>query len=191
VALVVVLGLSFSAGCATAPRGEAEVNWMEYLEIQHSIESEGAPFTAGSEEERRSVERFQNALSDFKAPDFGERIREVYAGDAFFNDTLKTVRGVDAIQDYLMATAEAIDHGRVEFLNVVSANGNYYFRWAMTIRFKHFARGEDQRSVGMTHVRFNSEGKVLLHQDFWDSTGGLFEHVPMLGWMLRRAKKRL
>jgi hypothetical protein len=164
---------------------------MEYLEIQDSIESEGAPFAAGSEEERRSVERFQNLLSDFKAPDFGEQIREVYAQDAFFNDTLKTVRGADAIEGYLMATAEAIDHGTVEFLDVVSANGNYYFRWAMTIRFKSFARAEDKRSVGMTHVRFDSEGKVLLHQDFWDSTGGLFEHVPMLGWMLRRAKKGL
>lgn len=43
----------------------------------------------------------------------------------------------------------------------------------------------------MTHIRFDSEGKVILHQDFWDSTGGLFEHVPALGWMLRRAKKRL
>ena len=164
---------------------------MEYLEIQQAIESEGAPFAAGSEKERRSVERFQNLLSDFKAPGFNEQIREVYAEDAFFNDTLKTVRGADAIEDYLMATAEAIEHGTVDFLDVVTQNGNYYFRWAMTIRFKRFARGEDKRSVGMTHVRFDSDGKVILHQDFWDSTGGLFEHVPMLGWMLRRAKKGL
>jgi hypothetical protein len=61
----------------------------------------------------------------------------------------------------------------------------------MTIRFKRFARAEDKRGVGMTRVRFDSEGKVLLHQDFWDSTGGLFELVPMLGWMLQQAKKRI
>ena len=34
------------------------------------------------------------------------------------------------------------------------------------IRFKRFARGEETRSVGMTHVRFDSAGKVVLHQDF-------------------------
>ena len=190
-AIVVALTLTFSAGCATVPRDGAEANWMEYLETQRSIESEGTPFAAGSEEERRSVERFQKLLSDFKAPDFEEQIREVYAEDAFFNDTLKTVRGVDAIEEYLVATAEAVERGTVEFLDVVGGNGNYYFRWSMTIRFKQIARGEDKRSVGMTHVRFDSEGKVLLHQDFWDSTGGLFEHVPMLGWILRRAKERL
>lgn len=109
----------------------------------------------------------------------------------FFNDTIKTVYGAEDVQEYLIATGEAIDNGTVEFLDLVADSGNYYFRWAMTIRFKRFARGQDKRSVGMAHVRFDSEGKVLLHQDFWDSTGGLFEHVPALGWMLRRAKKRL
>jgi hypothetical protein len=164
---------------------------MEYLSILRALEEAGPPLAEGSEEERRAIERFQNLLGDFKAPDFGERIPEVYAEDVFFNDTIKTVHGAEDLQEYLTATAEAIDKGTVEFLDLVADNGNYYFRWAMTIRFRRFARGEDTRSVGMTHVRFDSAGKVALHQDFWDSAGGLFEHVPALGWMLRRAKKSL
>lgn len=164
---------------------------MEYLETLRLLEEAGAPLEEGSDEERRAIERFQALLSDFKEPDFGRRIPEVYAEDVFFNDTLKTVRGVEEVQEYLTATADAIDKGTVEFLDVVSDNGNYYFRWAMTIRFKRFARGQDKRSVGMTHVRFDSAGKVVLHQDFWDSAGGLFEHVPALGWMLRRVKRGL
>jgi hypothetical protein len=164
---------------------------MEYLETLSTLEEAGAPLEGGSAEERRAIESFQALLSDFKAPDFGRRIPEVYAEDVFFNDTLKTVRGVEEVQEYLTATADAIDKGTVEFLDVVSDNGNYYFRWAMTIRFKRFARGQDKRSVGMTHVRFDSAGKVVLHQDFWDSAGGLFEHVPALGWMLRRVKRGL
>ena len=164
---------------------------MEDLRTLQSLEELGAPLEEGSEEERRAIERFQNLLSDFKAPDFGQRISEVYAEEVFFNDTIKTVHGVEDVQEYLTATGEAIDRGTVEFLDLVSDNGNYYFRWTMTIRFKRFARGQDKRSVGMTHVRFDSAGKVVLHQDFWDSAGGLFEHVPALGWMLRRAKKGL
>ncbi len=164
---------------------------MEYLETVRLLEEAGAPLEEGGEEERRAIEHFQSLLSDFKAPDFGERIREVYSEDVFFNDTIKTVHGAEDVQEYLTATGEAIDEGTVEFLDLVADSGNYYFRWAMTIRFKRFARGEDKRSVGMTHVRFDSAGKVVLHQDFWDSAGGLFEHVPALGWMLRRAKKRL
>lgn len=182
--------LAVFIACSAAPRG-SEDNWMEYLETQRSLSAEGAPLEPGSETERQAIERFQDLLSDFKAPDFRRRIREVYARDVFFNDTLKTVRGVDRVEEYLAASADAIDRGTVEFLDVVSQDGDYYFRWLMTLRFKRLARGEDKSSIGMSHVRFDDEGKVVLHQDFWDSTAGLFEHVPVLGSVLRRAKKRL
>ena len=164
---------------------------MEYLKTLSPLAAQGAVLEPDSDRERQAIERFQGLLSDFKAPDFRSRIREVYAEDVFFNDTLKTVRGVEEVEEYLVASADAIEKGTVEFLDLVAKDGNYYFRWVMTIRFKRFARGEDKRSIGMTHVRFDREGKVLLHQDFWDSSAGLFEHVPALGWMLRRAKKRL
>jgi hypothetical protein len=32
---------------------------------------------------------------------------------------------------------------------------------------------------------------VLLHQDYWDSTAGLFQHVPALGTGIRAIKARL
>ena len=164
---------------------------MEYLDVVRSLEVDGPALEEGSEEERRAIERFQSLLSDFKAPDFSERIPEVYADELFFNDTIKTLYGAEDLQAYLTETAEAIDKGTVEFLDVVTSNGNYYFRWQMTIRFKKLARGEEKRSVGMSHIRFDADGKVVLHQDFWDSTAGLFEHVPALGWMLRSVKSRL
>ena len=61
----------------------------------------------------------------------------------------------------------------------------------MTLRFKNLQRGKDTTSIGMSHIRFNSEGQVVLHQDFWDSSAGLFEHMPALGWMIRAVKRRL
>jgi len=183
---VLVLG-----ACSTTPKGQPEESWMEYLKTLQTLETAGPPLVEESDEERRAVERFQSLLSDFKAPDFSERILEVYAEEVFFNDTIKTLHRVEDLQEYLTATSEAIDKGTVDFLDVVADNGNYYFRWVMTIRFKRLARGEEKRSVGMTHVRFDAAGRVVLHQDFWDSVGGLFEHVPALGWVLRRAKKGL
>lgn len=164
---------------------------MDYLDTVNRMQAEGPALESASSAERRAVERFQNLLGDFKAPDFEDRIRDVYAEHAFFNDTLKTVRGVEEIEHYLLASAAAIDEGRVEFLDWVESDGNYYFRWVMTLRFKRFAGSEPQHSVGMTHIRFDAQGKVVLHQDFWDSSAGFFEHVPFLGGLLRSIKRRL
>ena len=177
--------------CSTTSQVQPNGNGIEYFDRLRSLEQAGPELEEGSEVEQRAIEGFQNLLSDFKAPDFAERVSEVYAEDAFFNDTIKTVHGVEHIREYLVESGEAIDKGEVEFVDLVSDNGNYYFRWVMTIQFKKFARGEDTRSIGMTHIRFNSQGRVVLHQDYWDSSAGLFEHVPILGWMLRRTKRKL
>jgi hypothetical protein len=164
---------------------------VEYLEELQRIASLGAPFEHGSSAERDALGRFERLLSNFKAHDFRPRIPEVYAESVFFNDTLKTVRTASELQQYFGEAADALEVGTVDFLDVVAAEGNYYFRWRMNLEFKSFAKGEPKTSVGMSHIRFGQDGKVLLHQDFWDSSGGLFEHVPALGWIIRRAKARL
>lgn len=178
------------SACSAAPRGATQDAWREYLETVRSQQAV-ASLEPGSEEERLAVARFQDLLRDYKAPDFASRIGDVYADEAFFNDTLKTLHGAAEIGEHFIATAEALEQGTVEFVDLVSSGGDYYFRWVMTVRFKRLARGEDVVTVGMSHVRFDAAGKVVLHQDFWDSTGGLFEHVSGIGWLLRRAKARL
>ena len=177
--------------CSAVPRDAATRAWAEYSDTLRRLEAGGAALEPGSEAERLAVDRFQRLLSDFKAPDFRADIRRVYAEDVFFNDTLKTLRGVAEVEAHLAATAEALDAGTVEFVDLVSENGNFYFRWELKVRAKRIAGGEERRSFGMSHVRFDASGRVALHQDFWDSTSGLFEQVPALGWMLRRAKARL
>jgi hypothetical protein len=55
----------------------------------------------------------------------------------------------------------------------------------------HDSIGETVQSIGMSHIRFNSAGQVVLHQDYWDSGSNLFEHIPVVGWLIRRIKARL
>lgn len=190
--------VALAAGCSSAPPGEGvdgsprevgEVT-MGYGEVLRQLEKRGAPLERGSELERQAIARFQALLGDFKAPDFRSRVREVYAPGVWFNDTLKTIEGVEALEKYLGKSGDALEIGTVEFLDLVVSNGNYYFRWEMSLRFARFDRGTTHRSIGMSHVRFDHQGRVVLHQDFWDSSAGLFEHVPGLGWLLRRAKSR-
>lgn len=164
---------------------------MEYLQTARRLAAQGETLARGSAAEREALERFKALLGDFKGPGFKSRVREVYAEDVWFNDSLKTVRGVEELERYLGRSADALDSGTVEFLGLTAENGDYFVRWQMNLSFAKLDRGTVHRSVGMSHLRFDREGKVVLHQDFWDSTGGLFEHVPGLGWLLRQVKRGL
>jgi hypothetical protein len=43
----------------------------------------------------------------------------------------------------------------------------------------------------MTLLRFDKQGRVVLHQDFWDSSAGFYEHLPVLGGVMRWIKSKI
>lgn len=141
--------------------------------------------------EVEALNRFQEFFSDLTPQSVTEKIGSLYAQNVHFNDTLKTVRGRDDLEKYLVHSARAVDLCRVQIVDAVRASQGFYLRWCMDIRFKRFKKGQTTRSMGMTHIRLNEEGLVNYQQDYWDSGAGFFQHVPILGNLIRALKTRL
>lgn len=152
----------------------------------------GAPLAPGSTAEREALDRFRAFFASF-APDKVARLLDAtYADDVWFDDTLKRIEGREALRPYLEHSAAAVEDCRVVIRETVgNGDGDYFVRWAMTIRFRRFRRGVDTESIGMSHLRFDREGLVVLHQDYWNAADGLFQHVPLLGTAIRAIKRRL
>jgi hypothetical protein len=79
----------------------------------------------------------------------------------------------------------------VTFDDLAVSGKNYYFRWTMEARMKHLARGKTVTTIGVTLVRFDPKGRVLVHQDFWDSAQGVWDHVPVLGTVIRWIQSKI
>lgn len=139
----------------------------------------------GSCASQEAIMRFENFLSHLDERTAREETEKVYAPDAYLNDTLKTIHGAPAIRDYFIRTAKGLDSMEVRFDDVAVSGDTYYFRWTMDTRMKHLARGKTIRTIGITMVRFDRDGRVILHQDFWDSAQGVWDHVPVLGSVIR------
>lgn len=145
----------------------------------------------GSAAEKEAISRFENFLAHLDEKTAREKTERVYAPDAFLNDTLKTLHGAPAIREYFIKTAQGLESMTVVFDDVAVSGRNYYFRWTMDTRMKHLARGRTIRTIGVTMVRFDPEGRVVIHQDFWDSAQGVWDHVPVLGMVIRWIQSRL
>ena len=145
----------------------------------------------GRPEAAAVVDRFRSFFADFTPAAVRRTALATYHDDAFFNDTLKTVRGNAAIGEYMAHSAGATVRCTVEILHAAVADGELYLRWQMGIEFTRFRKGELTSSLGMTHLRAASDGRILLHQDFWDSAGGFFQYVPVLGGGIRWIRGKL
>ena len=140
---------------------------------------------------QRGIDNWKALLAEFSEENIRGKVASVYAEKTFFNDTLKTLRSAEAIEEYLLETADLLKYGTVEYEDVAISGSDVYVRWRMVYRSKKLSKNQDIVTIGMSHLRFDAEGKVILHQDFWDSARGIFEHVPLIGNGIRAVKKRL
>lgn len=151
-----------------------------------------APPAAGSEAEAQAIARFASFFSSFAADRVKTLLPDVYAQDVYFNDTLKVVRGLDSLGHYLRESAEALEDCRVEIHETTrTAHDEHLVRWSMMIRFKKLRRGVDTWTIGLSHLRFDAQGRVVYHQDYWNAADGLFQHIPLLGSAIAAVKRRL
>ena len=165
---------------------------MSYVEaLERTDPSRIGRLTPGSDEERQALDRFADFVANMTSSTMREKVRQVYAVDAYFNDTLKELVGARAIEEYMAHSMEATESARAVVDDISSSDGNYYVRWTMNIRFKNYNDSEDACSVGISHLRFNSDGKIALHRDYWDAAGGLYEYLPVVGGLIRWIRSRL
>lgn len=131
---------------------------------------------------------FRLAFGDLTHEDLAERIGELYADTFYFNDTVHIARSRDELIDYMARTGAGLSESHVEVHRVIRDGADVYLRWEMRFVSRAMGRRVESHSIGMTHLRFNERGQIVLHQDFWDSGNALYAHLPVVGFFVRRAQ---
>ena len=52
-------------------------------------------------------------------------------------------------------------------------------------------RGRDIVVRGVSHLRFDAGGKVVLHRDYWDAAEELYAKQPLLGSLMNFLRRKL
>lgn len=145
----------------------------------------------GSTSEQEALDRFKRYWGSLSTDSINTLLTSVYAENVWFNDTVKTITNRAQLTEYMLRTASHVASCTVDVQDIAATDDGYYVRWVMTVVPKEAEAGEEWRSIGLTHLRINADGLVILHQDYWDSAGALYEHFPGIGWILRNIRARL
>lgn len=117
------------------------------------------------------------------------RLAEFYAPDARFKDPFNEVQGVPAIERVFAHMFVALDAPRFVVRDIVVDADQCFLTWDFLFRFKRFSRDE-QVVRGGSHLRFDAQGRVLLHRDYWDAAEELYEKLPVVGGLMRWLKRQ-
>jgi outer membrane murein-binding lipoprotein Lpp len=180
----------YVAGCASAPKTDPVAFTKQALAATDSAKTN--ILEKGSIAEQNAIEKFEAFNSDYSAANITNNLKNVYAADVYFRDPFKEIHGEPELEAYLLRTSKAVAEFSMDWQDVVEHDGNYYFRWVMSVKLKRDEKSKPPSlTTGISFVRFGADGKVIFHQDYFDAAAFLYENIPVLGAEIRFIKKRL
>lgn len=118
-----------------------------------------------------------------------QEIRSIYCEDIVFVDALHEVHGLSAVEDYFAKLYRNLKSCQFDVLEQYQVEENAFLRWNLHFSHGQLARGETITVAGFTHIKFRHE-KVFYHRDYTDLGQMLYEHIPVLGTVVRAVKTR-
>jgi steroid delta-isomerase len=131
--------------------------------------------------------RFYQELSETRLAQFDT----YYARDAYFKDPFNEVRGIEPIRRIFAHMFHQVAEPRFVITDRVVDDGGAMLVWELHYRSGRGQGGTPQCIRGATHLRFDAEGKVSYHRDYWDAAEELYMKLPLLGMLMRGLRRRL
>ncbi len=122
-------------------------------------------------------------------PDGLDELAACLAPEVRFKDPFNQVEGVEpclAVFRHMFAT---LVEPRFRVLHHAIAGDIGYLHWEF--EFRTSTDAEPRRIDGLSQIRFDAQGRVVAHVDYWDPAEQLYVDIPILGWVLGRVRNRL
>lgn len=133
-----------------------------------------------------------NDFKDFyRRPDIAglEGIDRIYTQDVEFRDPVHAINGRLALKNYLRGMYEGASDMSFSYQDEQVAEHKATITWVMRFSHGSLKRGKPIDVKGITLIHFTD--RVYYHEDFYDLGAMLYQHVPVLGSLIRFVNRRL
>jgi steroid delta-isomerase len=117
-----------------------------------------------------------------------ERLPELYAPDFDFRDPFGVIQGdYDKLRSHFKKVLTQVHESKFLVDDALRGEDRAYVAWTWQWKWK---KSSPQKNVpGTTQLRFAADQRIVFHRDVFDAAEGFYEVVPVLGGMLRLARK--
>lgn len=116
-----------------------------------------------------------------------DQLHNIYSEHATFKDPFNEVMGLAAIHRVFSHMFETLHDPRFVVLHSMTQRDEAWLTWNFLIR-----RPQGEWSIhGATHLRYDEDGRIKQHRDYWDPAQELYARLPILGTLVRWLTRRL
>ena len=123
-----------------------------------------------------------------------DALKDTFTNEVEFEDPFNKVTGKEAVIKIFSEMFEKIDNPKFQISDLSYAQNfdeklTVYLKWILYGKFKQNKKSFSIK--GVSEVKFNKQGKVVKHIDYWDSMTQLIVHLPYVGNLFKYFLKGL
>ncbi len=118
-------------------------------------------------------------------------VDDFYAADATFIDPAGKLEGRDRIRQYLTKTYRDIDSVSFTFDLTLQSQTTVVLSWTMRFSHRRLRHGDEIECHGTSIFQFDPDGHVVHQRDYYDLGEMVYEHLPLLGWPIRKIRQSM
>lgn len=135
------------------------------------------------------IDELKSFYDEFSTDKLDE-LDKLYHEEVSFTDPIHYVVGRDDLKAYFKHTMENVEYCHFAFDDELVGDDKAFLAWQM--RFAHPKLGDGMEIVlpGVSYLKLE-DGQILEQQDHYDLGAMLYEHVPLVGYVIDKIKQRL
>lgn len=117
-------------------------------------------------------------------------LAELYTEDAEFVDPFHHLRGRSQLETYFSRLYRNLNSIEFQYRKTVVSDHDIFMEWCMTISHPRLDKGRPVRVEGTSRFEVQDR-RIRMHRDYFDGGELLYEHLPLLGRIIRMIKGRM
>lgn len=117
------------------------------------------------------------------------QLKEVYSQQVEFVDAVHKMQGLEEVNQYFEHLYQNMKYCRFIIENIIEQNGEACLVWRMEYAHHKINSGKMITVDGSSFLKFSD--KIYFHRDYVDMGQMLYEHLPVVGRVIKGIKKRV
>lgn len=135
----------------------------------------------------KTVEKFKACFTEMNLGD-NTAFNEIYLDDVIFIDPIHKIKGIENLKAYFSKLDSNLIEGSFDFTDESVIDNTAYLQWEMSLKLKRPNKNVKASGISVLTI---GEQKITKQRDYFDAGELFYEHVPVLGGIIRFLKKKI
>jgi hypothetical protein len=139
---------------------------------------------------KKRLDLIENTFNSFNINNLSI-LSDFYSDNIDFTDPIGNIKGLDKLTKYYAHVYKNVISINFKFHQINHQEDMYFAKWTMNLQVKGLNSNSPYSVEGFSVLKFNADSKVEYHRDYLDLGTMVYEHIPILGKVIKLIKSNL